>query len=255
MWYTLTTVFGIAFIFLATALGASVVYFFKKQISPKVNALFLGFASGIMLAASVWSLLIPAWEQAKETFGTFAFFPVTLGFLFGGAFLVLLDSLSPWRKIQEKNGKAARLFLAVTLHNIPEGLAVGFAFGAAFSLGNPAAYASALGLASGVGLQNFPEGAAVALPMKNALGSNKKAFLWGAASGAVEPLFAVVGFFLAAWLHFLQPWLLSFAAGAMTFVVAQDLLPDARCVSSPRLGAWGTLFGFAAMMALDVAFG
>lgn len=255
MWYTLTTVFGICFIFLMTTLGASVVYFFKKQISSKTNALFLGFASGIMLAASVWSLLIPAIEQAEKTFGAFAFFPAALGFILGGVFLVLLDGFSLGRNTRVKDVKSARLFLAVTLHNIPEGLAVGFAFGAAFALGSAPAYASALGLAIGVGLQNFPEGAAIALPMKNALGSNKKAFLWGAASGAVEPLFATVGFFLAAWLHVLQPWLLAFAAGAMVFVVAQDLLPDARCEEKPRLGAWGALFGFAAMMILDVALG
>lgn len=147
------------------------------------------------------------------------------------------------------------MFLAVTIHNIPEGLAVGFAFGAAAATGEYSAYISALALAIGIAIQNFPEGAAVALPMKSATQSRGKAFLFGTASGAVEPVFAIVGFFLASSLTMLQPWFLAFAAGAMIFVVVEDLIPDAHLSEHPHFGTWGAMLGFAVMMALDVALG
>ena len=151
--------------------------------------------------------------------------------------------------------RPAKLFLAVTIHNIPEGLAVGLAFGGAAASGEYAAFVAALGLAIGMAVQNFPEGAAVSLPMKNAVGSRTKAFLYGAASGAVEPVFALLGYFLAANLSAAQPWFLSFAAGAMIFVVAEDLIPAANVSSHPHLGTWGVMVGFAIMMSLDVALG
>ncbi len=254
------TVFGIAFIFFATALGASVVFFFKGEISPKTNALFFGLASGIMLAASVWSLLLPSIEQAKKYFGDFALLPAVTGLIVGGAFLVFLDrtALRLFQTNEAEEGasnqrkKSTRLFLAVTLHNIPEGLAVGFAFGTAAATGTAAAYWSALGLALGIGLQNFPEGAAVALPLKTASGKARKAFLLGAGSGLVEPVFAIIGYFFAAYLRVLQPWVLAFSAGAMLFVVAQDLLPEAAVNDRNQRGAWGFLIGFILMMTLDV---
>lgn len=256
------TVIGFSVIFLMTTLGASLVYLFKHEISRKVNTLFLGFASGIMIAASVWSLLIPALEGGPD-WGRWSFVPAVAGFLLGGIFLVLLDKVVPHfhKGPEEEEGpksplkKSTKLFLAVTIHNIPEGLAVGFAFGAAAALGETAAYVSALGLAIGIGIQNFPEGAAVALPMRGVAGSRHKAFLYGMGSGAVEPLSAVVGFFLAAYLTALQPWLLAFAAGAMIFVVAEDLIPDAKLEEHPHLGTWGVMVGFAVMMVLDVVFG
>lgn len=256
MRYTLITVFGFAFIFIMTTLGSAVVYFFKKEIPEKVNALFLGFASGVMLAASVWSLLLPALEQSAFFYGKWAFLPAATGFLFGGVFLTLLDAFSARFYNGEKTKvKSARLFFAVTLHNIPEGLAVGFAFGAAWALGSVEAFLSALFLAVGIGVQNFPEGAAISLPARSSGEGLHKAFLKGAASGVAEPIFAVLGYFLASSLRVLQPWLLSFSAGAMVFVAAQDLIPDAKCEKAPRTGAWGVLFGFAIMMALDVALG
>lgn len=266
MWNFWITVFGICFIFLMTTLGSAVVYFFKKEISPKVNALFLGFASGVMIAASVWSLLLPALAQAQERWGTWSFFPAAVGIVCGGVLLVGLDEIAPricsakGKELLERNmgaewKKSVRLFLAVTLHNIPEGLAVGFAFGAASRIATTAAFLSALGLAVGIGLQNFPEGAAISLPMKNALKSPNIAFLWGMGSGLPEPIFAILGYFLATSLQILQPWLLSFAAGAMLFVAAEDLIPDARLEEKPKLGAWGVLLGFVTMMTLDVAFG
>ena len=255
---TWMTVFGIAFIFIATAFGASVVLFFKGEISPKTNALFLGLASGIMFAASVWSLILPSIEQAEKYFGKFAIFPAVTGLIVGGAFLVILDkaALRLLPSIEEtetpdKNKRYLRLFLAMTLHNIPEGLAVGFAFGTAAALGTTGAYLSALGLALGIGLQNFPEGVAVALPLKTS-SNNKKAFFLGISSGIVEPIFAVIGYFFAAYLRVLQPWVLAFSAGAMLFVVAQDLLPEAASSDSGQRGAWGFLIGFIVMMALDI---
>lgn len=256
MRYTLVTIFGFAFIFIMTTLGSAVVYFFKKEIPAKINALFLGFASGVMLAASVWSLLLPALEQSEVYYGKWAFLPAAIGFLCGGVFLTLLDTFAGRFYNGEKaKMKSARLFFAVTLHNIPEGLAVGFAFGAAAGLGRLEAFLSALFLSIGIGVQNFPEGAAISLPARSSGESSHKAFLQGAASGAPEPIFAVIGYFLASALRALQPWLLSFSAGAMVFVSAQDLIPDAKCDEAPKAGAWGVLFGFAVMMTLDIALG
>jgi len=259
---TVMTIFGIGFIFVMTTLGAMMVFFFKKEISPKANTLFLGFAAGIMIAASVWSLLIPAIEGA-EGYGKFAMVPAAIGFIIGGLFLMLLDKIIPHfhKGTNEEEGphtslnKTTKLFMAVTIHNIPEGLAVGFAFGAAAILGEHAAYIAALGLAIGIGIQNFPEGAALSLPMKNITNSTKKAFLYGMGSGVVEPVFAIIGYFLAAYVAVLQPWLLSFAAGAMIFVVAEDLIPDSKLIERPHLGTWGVMAGFVVMMVLDVAFG
>lgn len=260
--FTAITVLGFLITFLSTALGAALVWFFKKDISEKLNTLFLGFAAGVMTAAAVWSLLVPAIEES-ESYGAWSFVPAAVGILVGGLFLVLLDKAVPHfhSGTNEEEGprvslkKSTKLFLAVTVHNIPEGLAVGFAFGAAALAGTEAAYLAALGLAIGIGIQNFPEGAAVALPMKRETGSRGKAFLYGALSGAVEPLFAVVGYFLASSLSAAQPWFLSFAAGAMIFVVAEDLIPDAHVEEHPHLGTWAMIVGFVVMMSLDVALG
>ena len=260
---TAMTALGFCIIFVATTAGAALVFFFKGELSGKLNTLFLGFASGVMVAASVWSLLIPSIEGAGEIYGALSFLPAVIGFLLGGAFLVLIDKLVPHlhKGTNEEEGlkshlnKPAKLFLAVTIHNIPEGLAVGFAFGAAAAIGEEGAFVSALGLAVGMAIQNFPEGAAVSLPMKTATGSRGKAFLYGMGSGAVEPIFAVIGYFLAANLTAAQPWFLAFAAGAMIFVVVEDLIPDAHLSEHPHFGTWGAMLGFAVMMALDVALG
>lgn len=248
------TIIGFAFVFFMTVLGAAVVFCFKKEIPQGVHRFLLGLAAGVMIAASVWSLLIPSMQQSSK-FGNFSFVPAAVGIMLGGLFLVALDKYLPLKSKQDQdNKKAMRLFFAVTLHNIPEGLAVGFAFGAASLVGTTAAYLSALGLAIGIGVQNFPEGAAISLPMKTAIGNNKKAFLWGAASGLVEPIASTLGFFLSASIVVLQPWLLAFAAGAMLFVTVQDLLPDATADKS-AIGTWGFVLGFMAMMILDVALG
>lgn len=257
------TIIGFTIIFLATTAGSALVYFFKRDIPKRTNAVILGFAAGVMIAASVWSLLIPSINAAESTFGSWSWIPAATGFLLGGIFLVLLDHLLPHFHIgtgheegpHVKVHKSTRLFLAVTIHNIPEGLAVGLAFGAAAVSGEPGAYYAALGLAIGMSIQNFPEGAAIALPMKVATGSKHKSFLFGMGSGAVEPIAAIIGYILASEVAILHPWMLGFAAGAMIFVVAEDLIPDSNINEYPHAGTWGVMFGFVLMMILDVALG
>lgn len=262
MAHSTATILGICFIFIMTTLGAALVFFFHKGISDRINSIFLGFASGIMIAASIWSLLIPAMDMSGS-WGQWSFVPAAIGFLLGGLFLVLVDRVVPHfhQGTNHEEGphsslkKSIKLFLAVTIHNIPEGLSVGFAFGAAATLGTDAAFVSALGLALGIGIQNFPEGAAVSLPMKRATGSNKRSFLMGMGSGAVEPVAAILGYFLAAQLEMLQPWMLAFAAGAMIFVVTEDLIPDMKMNCLSHAASWGLMLGFVLMMVLDVALG
>ena len=249
---TLFIVLGFSITFIMTTLGALCVYFLKKP-STFVNMLTIGFASGIMLSASVWSLLIPSIEYSEEQYQNLFILPVAIGFLLGGMFMVLLDKItghfSNLKKDEGKN-KAFKLFTAVTVHNIPEGLAVGFAFGSAFATNSP--MFSAFLIALGIALQNFPEGLAVALPMHKTLGSKHKAFLYGTASGIVEPIFAILGFFLASQLTFLMPWLLSFSAGAMIYVVVEELLPELHINEKTTIGTWAFMIGFVLMMLLDL---
>ena len=256
----LLTVLGFSIIFIATTAGAALVFFFKKKISAKINSIILGFSAGIMIAASIWSLLLPALEEASE-YGVLSFVPATIGVIVGGFFLSLTDKI----KLPDLSGnfnikndvarKSLKMFLAITVHNIPEGLAVGFAFGWAAMDGDVNSFLIALGLATGIAIQNFPEGAAVSLPIKSATGNRSKAFLYGVLSGIVEPIAAIIGYFLASTFSVTQPWLLSFAAGAMIFVVVDDIVPDTKLKNSSHLGAWGFVIGFIVMMALDVAFG
>lgn len=258
---TLITIIGFTIIFAMTTLGASVVYLFKKDISHRANAIFLGFAAGIMIAASVWSLIIPSIEQSKASYGSLAWLPSAIGIIIGGLFLVFLDKVVPHFHIQtnEEEGpninmhKTTKLFLAITIHNIPEGLAVGFAFGGAAVIGTDAAFISALGLAIGIAIQNFPEGAAVSLPMNTLIKNKNKSFLFGMASGAVEPVCAILGYFMASQIIGIQHWLLAFSAGAMLFVVAEDLIPSANLNENTHWGTWGILLGFVLMMILDIA--
>lgn len=259
-WYI---IIGISVIFLATTLGAAVVYLFKKEINPKINSVILGFASGVMIAASVFGLIMPAIDRSSEAWGVWRFVPAAVGIIIGGAFLVVIDKLVPHlhkgtnieEGLKSNIAKPYKLFLAVTIHNIPEGLAVGLAFGAAIVAGETAVYLSALSLAIGIAIQNFPEGAAVSLPMRTELNSRNKGFLFGMGSGAVEPVAALIGILLATQLSAIMPWMLGFAAGAMLFVVAEDLIPDAKMNSDTHLGTWGFMIGFVVMMILDVALG
>ena len=238
------------------------VYLFRKELSPKWNTVLLGFAGGVMIAASVWSLLIPAIEDSAS-WDQWRFVPALVGLLLGVVFMVLVDKLVPHfhTGTGEEEGlrsgltKPTKMFLAMTIHNVPEGLAVGVAFGGAALIGTQEAFLGALGLAIGIAIQNFPEGAAVSLPMSSQLGSKHKAFLYGAFSGIVEPVAALAGYFLATAIAGAMPWLLSFAAGAMLFVVVEDLIPDAHLAEHPHLGTYGIMAGFAVMMVLDVALG
>lgn len=252
--------FGTGFTFLATALGAATVYLFKKEASASFQQIFLGFAAGVMVAASVWSLLIPAMEMAGDR----NLLPVAGGFVIGALFLLLLDRLLPHLHpgSSEAEGlpsglrRTTMLVLAVTLHNIPEGLAVGLAFASASAAGDgPSTLAGAMALAVGMALQNFPEGAAISLPLRKEGLSIHKSFAYGAMSGIVEPIAGVLGALLATTVAGVMPWVLSFAAGAMIYVVVEELIPEAHLGEHSHAGTAGVLFGFLLMMVLDVALG
>lgn len=241
---------GTLFTFLMTALGAATVFLLDRDTKQRSQELMLGFAGGVMTAASVWSLLLPAIEQAEH--GTFpAWLPAAAGVALGAAFLASLDALLPRLRRQSPDPLQRRntlLFSAITLHNIPEGMAVGLAFALAAD-GDGLAGAAALAL--GIGVQNFPEGAAISLPMRRMGESRLRAFLGGTLSGAVEPVFGVAVVLAAAGAKVLMPWLLSFAAGAMLYVVIGELAPQANT----RGGVAGYMTGFLIMMTLDVALG
>ncbi len=243
---------GTGFTFLMTTLGAAVVFFFAGTPKPRFQRAMLGFAAGVMTAASVWSLLLPAIDQAG-TDGTFpGWLPAAAGMLVGVVFLASLDGLLPrLRKNRDENPvwrQNTLLMTAITLHNVPEGMAVGLAFALAAAGEN---FAGAAALALGIGIQNFPEGAAVALPLRQEGWSRSRAFAGGMLSGIVEPLFGILVVLMAAWAQPLMPWLLSFAAGAMLYVVVEELVPQAHS----RAGTCGFVTGFLIMMVLDVALG
>ena len=245
---------------LATVLGAAMVFFFKKEMSAVTQKVFLGFAAGVMIAASVWSLLIPAMEAAEEAGGS-VFMPVGGGFVLGGVFLLLLDRLLPHLHLDSDQPeglpshwkRTTMIVLAVTLHNIPEGMAVGLSFTVAAQDGG--ALAGAVALAIGMGLQNFPEGAAVSLPMRSQGVSAGKAFACGAASGVVEPVFGLLTVLVAGSISGLMPWILSFAAGAMIYVVVEELIPEAHLGEHSHAGTVSVMAGFLVMMLLDTALG
>ena len=242
---------GTGFTFLMTSLGAAAVFFFRAAPRPASQRALLGFAGGVMTAASVWSLLLPAIAQSAR--GAYpAWLPAAAGVALGALFLAALDGALP--RIRARRGVSALrrqdllLITAITLHNIPEGMAVGLAFALA---GDGEALAAAAALAIGIGIQNFPEGAAVALPLLQEGKRRGRAFLTGVLSGAVEPLFGISTVLAAALLRPLMPWLLSFAAGAMLYVVVEELIPQAHS----RGGTCGFVLGFLVMMVLDAALG
>lgn len=254
---------GTGFTFLMTALGAGVVFIFKKEMSKNIQRAFLGFAAGVMIAASVWSLLIPAIDETEEM-GGIGWIPAAGGFVLGGIFLYLLDYLMPHLHLGEKNPEGIRtslhrstlLVLAVTLHNIPEGMAVGLAFAmAAQHSEEQALYASAFALALGIGIQNFPEGAAISLPLRQEGFSRWRAFVFGSLSGLVELVFGIGITLVAARISPYMPWFLAFAAGAMIYVVVEELIPGANQGEHSNLGTAGVMTGFLIMMILDVALG
>jgi len=246
-----------------TALGAALVFIFKK-INTKVLNLMLGFAAGIMIAASFWSLLKPAIEMS-EAHGVIAWIPASVGFLSGGLFLLIIDKILPHLhlglSIEKSEGiktsweRSTLLVLAITLHNIPEGLAVGVAFGALANSPEIGTLTGAIALAIGIGLQNFPEGTAVSVPLRREGFSRLKAFNFGQLSGFVEPIAAVFGAYLVITITPLLPYALSFAAGAMIFVVVEELIPESQRGHETDFSTIGAMIGFAIMMILDVALG
>ncbi|HBZ66187.1 MAG TPA: ZIP family metal transporter [Bacteroidales bacterium] len=246
-----------------TALGSSMVFFFKT-INKKILNSMLGFAAGVMIAASFWSLLQPAIEMSEQK-GSLSWVPAVIGFLSGGAFLLLVDKLLPHLHMGLSTDKAegvktswqrsVLLVLAITLHNIPEGLAVGVAFGALANNPDSGMLAGAIALAVGIGLQNFPEGAAVSIPLRREGFSRWKAFNYGQLSGIVEPIAGLFGAYLVLSITPLLPYALSFAAGAMIFVVVEELIPESQTGNETDLSTVGAMLGFATMMLLDVALG
>ncbi|MCL2558469.1 MAG: ZIP family metal transporter [Treponema sp.] len=254
---------GLGFIFLMTCLGASTVFVFRKATLGPMHQIFLGFAAGVMVAASIWSLLLPAIEQADAQGLMPGWVPAAGGFVLGVLFLLALDNITPHLHpfANTREGPASMskrttlLISAVTLHNIPEGMAVGLSFALAGQSGDPAMYASAFALALGIGIQNFPEGAAISLPLLKDGISRRRAFGLGCASGAVEPLFGALAVALAWLISPLMPWLLSFSAGAMIYVVVEELIPEAQLEEHPHAGTLGFAAGFLIMMVLDVALG
>lgn len=246
-----------------TALGAALVFFFKT-INQKVLNCMLGFAAGVMIAASFWSLLNPAIEMAEQA-GDTPWVPAVLGFLAGGAFLWVADQLIPHLHLglpkSEAEGpktswrRSVLLVLAITLHNIPEGLAVGVAFGAVAADLPSASLAGAMALALGIGIQNFPEGAAVSIPLRREGLSRRRSFFYGQLSGVVEPIAGVIGAAAVIYMQEILPYALSFAAGAMIYVVVEELIPEAQRDKDTDMATIGAMLGFALMMALDVALG
>jgi len=242
---------GITFTFLMATLGAALVYCFKSELCEKTKTTVFGLSSGIMLAASVWSLLLPSMTQAEEIYGRWSFLPVLFGISLGACALAVLSSIEiKGKALSVEDKRVRKLFLSMTLHNIPEGLSVGFALGVALSLSNTIAYISALGLALGVGLQNLPESLALALPIEAVTGSKRKAFIFTLLSSAIEPVFAIGGYFFAAHLSIVQPWLLAFAGGAMLYVIFDDLLVECL-IADNSLGSWMVLSGFTIMTVIE----
>ena len=256
------TFLGIMIPFLGTTLGAACVFFMKRSLGDLVQRSLAGFAAGVMVAASIWSLLIPAIEQSEDM-GKLSFLPAFIGFWSGVLFLLLLDRLIPHLHVgseqaegpKSKLGRTTMMMLAVTLHNIPEGMAVGVVYAGFLSGNTQITAASALALSLGIAIQNFPEGAIISMPLR-AEGERKgRAFLGGVLSGVVEPIGAVLTLLAAQFVIPALPYLLSFAAGAMLYVVVEELIPE---MSQGRHSNLGTVFfavGFSVMMVLDVALG
>ncbi len=255
-------VIGLAIPFLGTTLGSAMVFLMKNKINNKIEKLLLGFASGVMIAASIWSLLIPAIEMS-ESQGKIAWVPAAIGFLLGITFLLVLDSLIPHlhlksdkpEGIKSKLKKTTMMVFAVTLHNIPEGMAVGVTFAGALTQNAGITMAGAFALAIGIAIQNFPEGAIISMPLKSEGMSKSKAFLYGTLSGIVEPIGAIITILLTSAVVPILPYLLALAAGAMIYVVVEELIPESQAGEHSNIGTIGVAIGFVVMMILDVALG
>ena len=253
---------GVLIPFFGTLLGAGMVFILKDAIKPFLQKLLLGFASGVMIAASVWSLIMPAIEMAEKQ-GLIPWLPASIGFLLGIGFLLLLDYIIPHLHMDSqkpegvKSGfkKSTMLVLAVTLHNIPEGMAVGVTFAGVITGNTGITFAGAFALSIGIALQNFPEGAIISMPLVGEGVSKRKAFMYGVLSGIVEPIGAILTIALTSIIVPTLPYMLSFAAGAMIYVVVEELIPEAQAGEHSNIGTIGTGMGFVLMMILDVALG
>ena len=253
---------GLAIPFLGTTLGSAMVFFMKNKINNKIEKLLLGFASGVMIAASIWSLLMPSIDMA-DVQGVISWVPATIGFLLGIFFLLILDSIIPHlhlnsdepEGVKAKIKKTTMMVLAVTLHNIPEGMAVGVVFAGAISGNAGITMAGAFALAIGIAIQNFPEGAIISMPLKSEGMSKLKAFWYGTLSGIVEPIGAVLTMLFTNLVVPGLPYFLSFAAGAMIYVVVEELIPESQTGEHSNIGTIGVAIGFVIMMILDVALG
>jgi len=253
---------GILIPFIGTMLGAACVFFMKKALKKQVQRALAGFAAGVMVAASIWSLLIPAIEQS-ENMGALSFFPAVVGFWIGVLFLLALDHLIPHLHVgseqsegpKSKLGRTTMMVLAVTLHNIPEGMAVGVMYAGLLAGNTKITAASALALSLGIAIQNFPEGAIISMPLCSEGMSKKKAFICGVLSGVVEPVGGFITILIAGIITPVLPYLLSFAAGAMMYVVIEELIPESQNGEHSNIGTIGAAVGFALMMVLDIALG
>lgn len=254
-------IIGILIPFLGTSLGAACVYAMKKEMNKKVNKILLGFASGVMMAAAVWSLIIPAIDMSQDM-GKLSFIPAAIGVMAGIMFLFSLDKVIPHLHIDsnkpegiKKNHlkKSTKLVFSVVLHNIPEGMAVGIAFAAVMNEGSAITFASALALSIGIAIQNFPEGAIISMPLKSEGVSKNKSFIYGVLSGIVEPIGAAITILFSSFITPIMPYLLSFAAGAMIFVVVEELIPEAAGDNFSDISTIAFSIGFVIMMILDVA--
>lgn len=253
-------VVGLLIPFLGTTLGSAMVFFLKKEMNKKLEKLLLGFASGVMIAASIWSLLLPSIDMAKEQ-NVPAYIPAAVGFLLGMAFLLLLDSVIPHLHLKSEEPEGVRsdltkktmLVLAVTLHNIPEGMAVGVTFAGALLGHTGITMLGAFALAIGIAIQNFPEGAIISMPLLGAGSTKIKAFWYGMLSGIVEPIGALLTIWLAGIIVPILPYFLSFAAGAMIYVVVEELIPESQAGAHSNIGTIGVAIGFVLMMVLDIA--
>ena len=255
----LYAIIGISLIFVCTTLGALFVFFFnKKEISPRLNKIFVGFAAGVMFSASFFSLIKPALDCEVPYMPVWAV--VAISIILGAGFLWLIDKIVPHLHPREDKAegiesnrlsRTGKMFLAVTIHNVPEGLTVGIAFGVALANGSQSMLLSALLLSVGMGIQNMPEGAAVSLPIKSETGSSVRAFLFGMFSGIVEPIAAVAGLFLAMQIQAIMPWALAFAAGCMIYVIVEEMIPEMNSEGHDHLGVWAFIVGFIVMMLLE----
>lgn len=249
--------------FVGTSLGAFTVFFMKDKINPKTEKILLGFAAGVMIAASVWSLLIPSIDLARQR-GKISWLPALIGFALGIVYLLLIDSIVPHLHLKSTKpegfdrglfSKTAMMLFAVTIHNIPEGMAVGVTCAGAIGENPRITLTSALALSMGIAIQNFPEGAIISMPLKGEGMGKGKAFFYGVLSGAVEPVGAIITLLLTSHVLPLLPYFLSFAAGAMMYVVIEELIPECQSGEHSNLGTIGAAVGFALMMVLDVALG